>query len=146
MRKTIDTILLKYWALSGAKACKYCRSRQELSNEHFLTKFGVDTEENEPYKVWSFGWKIRVGFDIEPFNQSADEIPQRYILAVDGLEGLRGHLLVPEVEDDEDDGDDVLDEVLPVAVPSEDAQELIAGVLDLLLGEGPRKARNLRLF
>ena len=56
------------------------------------------------------------------------------------------HLLVAEVEDDEDDGDDVLDEVLPVAVPSEDAQELIAGVLDVLLGEGPRKARNLRLF
>ena len=24
---------------------------QELSNEYFLAKFGVDTEENEPYKV-----------------------------------------------------------------------------------------------
>ena len=28
--------------LSGAKACKYCRSRQELSNEYLLAKFGFD--------------------------------------------------------------------------------------------------------
>ena len=34
---------LKYWGLSGAKACKSCRSRQELSNEYLLAKFGVDT-------------------------------------------------------------------------------------------------------
>ena len=33
------------------KACKSCRSRQELSNEYFLAKFGVDTVENEPCKV-----------------------------------------------------------------------------------------------
>ena len=38
------------------------------SNEYFLAKFGVDAAENEPYKVCSFGSKIRVGFDIEPFN------------------------------------------------------------------------------
>ena len=38
----------------GAKACKSFRSRQELSNEYFLAKFGVDTEENEPSKVCSF--------------------------------------------------------------------------------------------
>ena len=25
------------------------------SNEYFLPKFGVDTEENEPYKICSFG-------------------------------------------------------------------------------------------
>ena len=31
------------------------KSRQELSNEYFLAKFGVDTEENEPCKVCSFG-------------------------------------------------------------------------------------------
>ena len=37
--------------LSGAKACKYCRSRQELSNEYLLAKFGVDTAENESIKV-----------------------------------------------------------------------------------------------
>ena len=34
----------------GAKACKSCRSRQELSTEYFVAKFGVDTEENEPFK------------------------------------------------------------------------------------------------
>ena len=33
-----------------------------------LAKFGVDTEENEPYKVCLFGSKIREWFDIEPFN------------------------------------------------------------------------------
>ena len=35
----------------GAKACKSCRSRQELSNEYLLAKFGVDTAENGPLKV-----------------------------------------------------------------------------------------------
>ena len=35
----------------GAKACESCRSRQELSNEYLLTKFGVDTAENGPLKV-----------------------------------------------------------------------------------------------
>ena len=35
----------------GAKACKSCRSRQELSNEYLLAKIGVDTAENEPLKV-----------------------------------------------------------------------------------------------
>ena len=38
--------------LSGAKACKSCRSRQELSNEYLLAKIGVDTAENEHLKVW----------------------------------------------------------------------------------------------
>ena len=67
-KKKFDEILLKYWRLSGAKACKSCRSPQELSNEYDVAKFCVDTEENEPSKVWSFGWEIRVSFDIEPFN------------------------------------------------------------------------------
>ena len=44
----IDEHLLKYWGLSGAKACKSCRSRQEFSNEYFLAKFGFDTADNEP--------------------------------------------------------------------------------------------------
>ena len=38
----------------GVKACKSCRSRQELSNEYeyyLLAKIGVDTAENEPSKV-----------------------------------------------------------------------------------------------
>ena len=43
--------LLKYWRLSGAKACKSCISRQELSNAYFVAKFGFDTDEKEPLKV-----------------------------------------------------------------------------------------------
>ena len=34
----------------------------------FLAKFGVDTEESEPYKVWSLGWEIRGRFGIEPYS------------------------------------------------------------------------------
>ena len=45
---------LKYRGLSGEIACKFCRSRQELSNEYLLTKFGVDTVENEPLKSFNF--------------------------------------------------------------------------------------------
>ena len=37
--------------MSGAKACKSCRSRQELSNEYLLAKSGFDTAGNEPLKV-----------------------------------------------------------------------------------------------
>ena len=48
--KKFDEKFLKYWGLSGAKACKSCRSRQELSNEYLLAKFGVDIEENA---LWS---------------------------------------------------------------------------------------------
>ena len=29
-----------------------CRSRRELSNAYLLAKFGFDTAENEPSKVW----------------------------------------------------------------------------------------------
>ena len=49
--KKFDETFLKYWGLSGAKACTFCRSRQELSNEYFLAKIGVDTAENEPHEV-----------------------------------------------------------------------------------------------
>ena len=35
----------------GAKVCKSCRCRQELSNEYLLAKFDLDTAENEPPKV-----------------------------------------------------------------------------------------------
>ena len=51
-RKNVNDFLLKFWDLSGAKVCKSCRSRQELSNEYLLAKIGVDTAENEPLKVW----------------------------------------------------------------------------------------------
>jgi len=33
-------------------ACKSDRSRQKLSNEYLIAKFGSDTAENEPSKVW----------------------------------------------------------------------------------------------
>ena len=36
---------------SGAKVCTSRRSRQVLSNEYLLAKFGVDTAENGPLKV-----------------------------------------------------------------------------------------------
>ena len=49
--KKFDENFLKYWGLSGAQACNFCRSRQELSNEHLPSQFGVDTAENEPLKV-----------------------------------------------------------------------------------------------
>ena len=35
-------------------ACKSDRSRQELSNECLVVKFGFDTAENEPYQVRTF--------------------------------------------------------------------------------------------
>ena len=55
-QKKLQQVLMKKLILeNGAKACKSCRSRQELSNEYLLAKFGVDTEENEPYKVCSCG-------------------------------------------------------------------------------------------
>ena len=50
--KNLDSVLLTFWDLSGAKVCRPCRSRQELSNEYLLAKIGVDTAENEPHKVW----------------------------------------------------------------------------------------------
>ena len=36
------------------KVCKSCRSREELSNEYLLAKFGVDRAENGPLKVCYF--------------------------------------------------------------------------------------------
>ena len=35
----------------GAKVCKACSSRQELSREYLLVKCGFDTTENVPLKV-----------------------------------------------------------------------------------------------
>ena len=52
--KIRDENFLKYWGLSGAKACKSCRSRQELSNEYLLAKIGFDTAENEPFNFHNF--------------------------------------------------------------------------------------------
>ena len=52
--KIRDENLLEDWGLSGAKAFKSCRSRQELSNEYLLAKIGFDTAENEPFNFHNF--------------------------------------------------------------------------------------------
>ena len=39
----------------GPKECKSDRSRQELSNEYLVAKFGCDTAENEPSEVCQNG-------------------------------------------------------------------------------------------
>ena len=59
--KKIDENFLKYWGLSGAKACKSCRSRQELSNEYLITEFGVDTEKTSPIKFAHLAEKSEKG-------------------------------------------------------------------------------------
>ena len=40
-----------------------CRSQRELSNEYLLAKIGVDTAENEPFKVWG---KIQLNIHLPP--------------------------------------------------------------------------------
>ena len=61
--KIRDENFLKYWGLSGAKACKSCRSRQELSNEYSFAKIGFDTAENEPFNFHNFS--SLQGFDFD---------------------------------------------------------------------------------
>ena len=46
-----DDISLDFLMRNGAKVCKSCRSRQELSNDYLLAKIRFDTAENEPLKV-----------------------------------------------------------------------------------------------
>ena len=81
-RKHVDDFWLKFWDLSGAKVWKFCRSRQELSNdsysnEYLLAKFkiGVDTAENEPLKVWR---KIQfiIHSPSHPKAEAKDEAPK----------------------------------------------------------------------
>ena len=38
--------------MKSIERCVLCRSRRELSNEALITKFGVDTAENEPSEAW----------------------------------------------------------------------------------------------
>ena len=66
--KKFDEILLRFSISSGAKVWQSCRSRKILQNEYLLAKFGADTAENEPSKVWWFGWKIGERFGIEPLH------------------------------------------------------------------------------
>jgi len=52
----IDEKFAKFWAKNWdsktVQRSALCRSRRELSNEYLLAKFGFDTAENEPPKVW----------------------------------------------------------------------------------------------
>ena len=50
--KKFDGFSLEFWGVSGAKAKKSCRARKMLKNEPTLAIVAVDTEENEPLKVW----------------------------------------------------------------------------------------------
>ena len=52
IKTDLNHFKMNFLGLSGAKVCKSCRSRQELSNEYLLAKIGIDTAENEPLKVW----------------------------------------------------------------------------------------------
>ena len=52
--KIRDENLLNCWCRRGAKESKSDRSRQELSNEYLLAKFGFDTAENEPFNFHDF--------------------------------------------------------------------------------------------
>ena len=74
------------------KACKSCRSRQELSNEYFLAKFGVDLEEKEPSKVCSF-WlrnQSKVRYRTFQLRPSALEAPESCREYRDDLEYIAG--------------------------------------------------------
>ena len=48
--KKFDENFLKYSGLSGAKACKSCRARQELSNEYFLANLASIQKRTSPIK------------------------------------------------------------------------------------------------
>ena len=58
----------KFCDLSGAKECKSCRSRRELSNEYLIAKIGFDTAENEPLKVWGL---IQFNIQSSPWSSAA---------------------------------------------------------------------------
>ena len=68
------------------KACNYCRSRQELSNEYFLAKCGVDTAENEPLKVLLL---------IQPWDSTFTEPPLPYLRNTMTQEVVQVLLLLP---------------------------------------------------
>ena len=49
--KKFDENLLKFCEWSGAKEYQSDRSRQELSNEYLVAKFGFNAAENESSKI-----------------------------------------------------------------------------------------------
>ena len=64
---------------------KSCRSRQELSNEYFLAKFGVDTEENGPIKFAHLAEKSE--------NGSISNLSTKAIIGPQGLQPTATALL-----------------------------------------------------
>ena len=48
--KKIDEIFLKYWGLSGAKACKSCRSRQSFPTNIYLQNLASIQKRTSPVK------------------------------------------------------------------------------------------------
>lgn len=68
--KKKDEMLLKYSGLSGAKACKYCRSRQELSHKYlaFVCKIRLRYSRDELLHVFRWVYVIIYSFAswIEP--------------------------------------------------------------------------------
>ena len=75
--------MTKFW--SGVKKCKSFRSRQELSNENLVAKFGFDTTENEP----EYGYGISLIFVSLIFNPEDVRVEIRH-RAVVGLASLHG--------------------------------------------------------
>ena len=70
----------------GAKTRKSCRSRQELSNEYLLAKFGFDTAEDSPiYQPTSQPAEnepLKVHFIIQPWDLIFTEPPRPYVLTL----------------------------------------------------------------
>ena len=63
---------------------KKCRSRQELSNEYFLAKFGFDTAENQPRKVCPLSAYRSPRFD--DLQDTLDDIETRVDGTLDDIE------------------------------------------------------------
>ena len=53
MLKNTDDFFAVILRSERCKVCNSCRSRQELPHEYLLAKFGFDTAENEPLKVYT---------------------------------------------------------------------------------------------
>ena len=64
--------------LSSAKTCNSCRSRQELSNEYLLAKFGVDTAESVPLRYLQF-LKIIRSTAAAAENDALSSLPDRAV-------------------------------------------------------------------
>jgi len=61
--KIRDENLLNCRCRRGSKECKSDLSRQELSNEYLVVKFGFDTAEKEPFNFHNFSSGCLQGFN-----------------------------------------------------------------------------------